>query len=435
MKERTAMAHVNYSKDPDGFRTEKTGRFYLNYGYVVVLFAFVIILVLWGVFNSFGIYFKSMISEFGWTRASTSGAFSLASFLSGLVAAYMGFLNDRFGPRVVMSLCGLCLGFGCIFMSQVETLWHFYLFFGIIIGFAMGGGFIPLISTVARWFTVHRGLMTGIVASGVGAGALIVPQISNTLLSRFGWRTSYIITGIGALVIVIAAAQFLKNQPGPGKQNAADEEPKTPKNEDCGDQSASLGEALGSVPFWLFSLTGFCYGYNLFSLTVHVVPHAVDLGIPPGLAAGLLSTYGGFSIVGKILFGRVLDKINSKKTMFIGFSMMMVAFLGLVFAERTWAIFTSVGVFGFFYGACTVSHSPMTATLFGLKSHGLIMGVFAISVTIGGALGPFLTGAIFDQTGSYRTAFAICAAVGVTGMAGTAGIRQMRLQRRFRGHC
>ena len=70
----------------------------------------------------------------------------------------------------------------------------------------------------------------------------------------------------------------------------------------------------------------------------------------------------------------------------------------------------------------------MTATLFGLKSHGLIMGVFAISVTIGGALGPFLTGAVFDHTESYRTAFAICALVSVIGMAATAGIRQMRIQ-------
>lgn len=423
------MANLDYSADPDGLQTEKTGKTPLSYGYFVVLFAFVIIVVQWGIFHSFGIYFKSMISEFGWTRASTSGAFSLASFLSGLVAAYMGFLNDRFGPRVVMSLCGLCLGFGCIFMSRVETLWHFYLFFGIIIGFAMGGAFIPLISTVARWFTVHRGLMTGIVASGVGAGTLIVPQISNTLLSRFGWRTSYFITGIGALVVVTAAAQFLKNQSGRRDQTADDGGTKISNPEDSNGQSASLGEALGSVQFWLFSITGFCYGYNLFSLTVHVVPHAVDLGILPGLAAGLLSTYGGLSIVGKILFGRVLDKMNSKKTMFIGFGMMMVAFLGLVLAERTWVIFTSVGLFGFFYGACTVSHSPMTATLFGLKSHGLIMGVFAISVTLGGALGPFLTGAIFDQTASYRTAFAICAVVSIIGMAGTAGISLMRIQR------
>ena len=423
------MANFDYSTDPDGLHTEKTGKTPLYYGYFVVLFAFVIIVVQWGVFHSFGIYFKSMISEFGWTRASTSGAFSIASFLSGLVAAYMGFLNDRFGPRVVMSLCGLFLGVGCIFMSRVETLWHFYLFFGIIIGFAMGGAFIPLISTVARWFTVHRGLMTGIVASGVGAGTLIVPQISNTLLLHFGWRTSYFITGIGALVVVIVAAQFLKNQSGRRDQTAADGGPKISNPEDSNGQSATLGEALGSVPFWLFSLTGFCYGYNLFSLTVHVVPHAVDLGILPGLAVGLLSIYGGLSIVGKILFGRVLDKIDGKKTMFIGFSMTMIAFLGLVLAERTWAIYTSVGLFGFFYGACTVSHSPMTATLFGLKSHGLIMGVFAISVTIGGALGPFLTGAIFDQTASYRTAFAICAVVSVIGMAGTAGIRLMRIQR------
>lgn len=423
------MKNLDHSPDPNGSKlVVKNDKSLPYYGYFVVLFAFIIMVIQWGIFYSFGVYFKPMISEFGWTRALTSGAFSLAAILSGLVAAYMGWMNDKFGSRVVMSLCGLFLGLGCIFMSQTESLWNFYVYYGIIIGLAMSGGFIPLISTVTRWFTTDRGLMTGIVASGVGVGALVGPQISTRLLLYFGWRGSYLITGITALVAVVAAAQFLKNHSDHRDQRADDSLQPVSKPADTDHQSVYLRQALGSAQFWIFSLTGFCYGYTLFSLTVHVVPHAVDLGIMPKMAAGLLSTFGGLSIVGKILFGKILDRINGKKTMFIGFSMMAIAFLTIVFAERTWTIFMSVGVFGFFYGACTVSHSPITATLFGLKSHGLIMGVFAISVTIGGAFGPFLTGAIYDQTESYRTAFAICAAVSVIGMIATSGLRQKRIQ-------
>jgi MFS family permease len=234
-------------------------------------------------------------------------------------------------------------------------------------------------------------------------------------------------TGIAAVVIVLTFAQFLKKAPNQSKPTIDDgfKNFSDPTNPEL--QSISLIYALRSAQFWIFSLTGFCYGYTLFSLTVHVVPHAVDFGIMPELAAGLLSTYGGLSIAGKIIFGKILDRIKSKKTMLIGFCMMTIAFTGIVFAERVWAIFLCVGLFGFFYGACTVSHSPITATLFGLKSHGLIMGVFGISVTFGGALGPFFTGAIYDHTDSYQTAFAVCIAVSVIGMLTTASLRQNRI--------
>jgi len=181
------------------------------YGYVIVALAFLIMIIQWGVIYSFGIYFKPMIAEFGWTRALTSGAFSIAFFLSGLVVVFMGWLNDRFGPRFVMSLCGLLLGTGCLLLSRTDSLWRFYLYYGVIIGLAMGGNYIPLISTVARWFVANRGLMTGIVASGVGVGALVGPAISNRILMSFGWRHAYFITGIAILIVMVSAAQFLKN--------------------------------------------------------------------------------------------------------------------------------------------------------------------------------------------------------------------------------
>ncbi|MBN2061148.1 MAG: MFS transporter [Deltaproteobacteria bacterium] len=422
------MVNLDHPTHPDGSKSENKTNPSFYYGYFISLFAFIIMVVLWGVFHSFGVYFKPMISEFGWTRALTAAAFSLASFSSGIATAFMGWLNDRFGPRIVMTLCGLLMGLGCVFMSRTQSLWQFYLAFGIMIGPAMGGSFVPPISTVTRWFVVHRGLMTGIVASAVGVGALVVPQISNALLSHFGWRVSYLITGAAAMVIVVTFAQFLKNHPGRAESNPDEKLERIPNPADFDRESISLTQALGSNQFWLFSLTGFCYGYTLFSLTVHVVPHAADLGILPELAAGLLSIYGGLSIVGKITFGKILDRINSKRTMFIGFGMMAIAFAAIVFAEKTWSLFLSVGLFGFFYSACTVSQSPMTAVLFGLKSHGSIMGVFGMSVTFGGALGPFLTGAIYDHAESYQIAFTICIAVSMIGMLSTAVLRQTRIQ-------
>jgi len=422
------MEKSDQSRGSAGFgRAAKKGKPTPRYGYVIVGLAFLIMVVQWGIYYSFGIYFKPMIAEFGWSRALTSGAFSSAFIISGLVVVVMGWLNDRFGPRFVMSLCGLLLGTGCLLLSRTDSLRGFYLYYGIIIGLAMGGNFIPLISTVARWFATNRGLMTGIVASGVGVGALIGPQISSRLLMSFGWRDAYFITGIVVLVVMVPAAQFLKNHLIPRKTAGVMPLRQIPKSAHDDPHSVSLGQALGSSQFWFLSLAGFCYGYTVFSLTIHVVPNAIDLGMLPETAAGLLSVFGGLSVVGKVVFGQVLDKITSRRTMIIGFGMMTAAFLTFVFIKGSWGILAGVAIFGFFYGACTVSQSPIVATLFGLRSHGLIMGVFAVSVTIGGALGPFLSGAIYDRTASYRAAFVICAAVSVVGVMSTSLLRQKRI--------
>ena len=104
------------------------------YGYVIVLIGFFNMLLMFGAFYSFGVFFKPLSTEFGWTRATTSGAYSLAMFLSGLLAIVMGRLTDRFGPRVVLTLCGFLLGLGFLLMSQVSAIWQLYLFYGVIIG-------------------------------------------------------------------------------------------------------------------------------------------------------------------------------------------------------------------------------------------------------------------------------------------------------------
>lgn len=418
------MQKSDHSPGPPGPVPAATKPFY---GYVIVAMALLIMVTQWGVIHSFGVYFKPMIAEFGWTRALTSGAFSTAFVLSGAVVVFMGWLNDRLGPRIVMSVCSLLLGSGCLLLSRTDTLGHFYLYYGIIIGLGLGGNFIPLISTVTRWFVARRGIMTGIVASGVGFGALIGPAVSNRLLMSFGWRRAYFITGIAVLIVMGSAAQFLRNHPGSSVQTADRSLPLVSKTTHDNSHGASLGQAIGSSQFWFLFLTGFCYGYTVFSLTIHVIPYALDLGMLPGLAAGLLSVFGALSVVGKIVFGKILDKINSKRTMTIGYGVMTVAFLTLIATQSAWGILAGVGIFGLFYGACTVSQSPLIAILFGLRSHGLIMGVFAVSVTLGAALGPFVSGAIFDHMASYRLAFAICAIVSVAGVTGTALIRQKRV--------
>jgi MFS family permease len=149
---------------------------------------------------------------------------------------------------------------------------------------------------------------------------------------------------------------------------------------------------------------------------VHITPHAIELGIPAISAANLIATVGGLGIIGKVLMGRVGDIIGNKRIMIIGYILMSAALTWLVAAEKAWMLFSIAGIFGFGYGGITVSHSPLIAELFGLRSHGLIFGVLDISIMGGAAMGPLLTGYIFDVTGSYRRAFMLCALIAFSGI-------------------
>jgi MFS family permease len=388
----------------------------LFYGYIVVGVSLLIMSIMWGGYYAFGVFFKPVLNEFGWTKAMTSGAFSLASIMNGLLTVAAGRLTDKFGPRMVMTVCGLFLGLGFMLMSQMSNVFHLYLFYGISVGAGMSGSFIPLTSTVARWFFKRRSLMMGIVVAGTGIGALMGPPVASRLIPIYGWRMSYAILGGITLLVVVLSAQFIKRDPTQAGQVPYGENQIKQVGLNSSVEGLSLREAISFPQFWVFFATGFCYGYCVFTIMVHMTPHAIESGVPAVRAANILATIGGLGILGKVLLGRLGDIVGNRRTLILGFVLMSLALICLVPAKITWMLFLIAGIFGFAYGGITVSHSPLLAELVGLRSHGLIFGVFGISVSWGGAVGPFLTGYLFDVTKSYQTAFLLCAAISLTGI-------------------
>ena len=388
------------------------------YGYIVVVAAFLIMLVMFGVYYAFGVFFKPVLAEFGWTRVMTSGAFSLSWIVSGLLAIVMGRLTDRFGPRLVMTLCGFFLGLGYLLVAQISAVWQLYLFYGVIIGIGMGGAFVPLMSTVARWFVKRRGMMTGIVVAGVGMGSLIAPPVASRLIATYDWRLSYIILGSIILVVVVLLAQLLRRDPTQVRQVPYSE------NEEQGfkpeTEGFSLKEAVCTKRFWLVSAMFGCFGFCALAIMVHIVAHATELGISAASAANILATIGGMGIVGRVVLGTAADRIGNRQAFIIGFIFMSAALFWLMPATEAWMLYLFAAVFGFGYGGCATSESPLVAELFGLSSHGLIMGVIALGFTSGAAIGPFLAGYVFDFAGSYQVAFLVCAVTAVAGLILTA---------------
>jgi len=390
------------------------------YGYIVVVVSFLILIMTLGLFMVFGVFFKPLQDEFGWSSALTSGAFSIAFSISvivqGSLSILMGGLTDRLGPRLVVTLCGLLLGLGYLLMSQINAAWQLYLFFGVIIGIGMSGVWIPPLSTIARWFVRRRGMMTGIAVAGAAVGTLIGSPISSRLINTYGWRLSYVILGGALLVIVILTAQFLRRDPTQvgqfpyGGKNAKEPElePET--------KSFSFQEAVRTIQFWLFIFMFFCFGFCMDGAMVHIVPHAIELGIPSITAANMLAISFGISIIGNFTLGSLGDRIGSRQIFIIGFILMAAALFCLMLARDLWLLYLFALVFGIAFGGLGTSESPLVAWLFGLSSHGLIFGFALLGFNCGAAAGPFVTGYIFDITGSYRYEFLVSACVGIIGL-------------------
>jgi MFS family permease len=385
------------------------------YGYIVVIVAFLIMVVSWGLYSVFGVFFNPLLTEFGWTRAMTSGAFSVSMILSGVLGIVMGGLTDRFGPRLVVTLCGIFLGLGYLLMSQISALWQLYLFYGVIIGIGVSGIWVPLLSSVARWFVRRRSLMTGIVVAGVGIGGLVAPMVISRLIAAYDWRLSYAIQGITILMVMVLGAQFFKRAPAQQGQLPYGENEGKQQELTSEAKAFSFKEAIYTAQFWLLFAMFVCYGFCTFSVLVHIVPHAIELEISAINAANILASVSGISVLGNFVLGSVGDRIGNKWIFIISFILMS--------AVLFWMLYLFAVVFGFALGGMATSESPLVARLFGLSSHGLIFGVVGFGHIIGGAVGPVVAGYIFDLTLSYQMAFLVCAVVGVAGLILTAMLR------------
>jgi len=386
------------------------------YGYIIVGLCFLIMMASFGLYDSYGIFVKPLTNAFNWTRATTSAAYSLSFLIFGFVGIILGGLTDRFGPRVVLTACGLFLGLGYILMSQLSSLWQLYLFYGVIIGVGMSALYAPVLSLIARWFVQRRGLMTGIVLSGLGIGQLVAPPLISRLVSVYDWSISYIFIGIIVLVIVVLATQFLKRDPSQIGQLPYGEQTVDFHASATGYLTYSLREASRTPQFWILVGMKLCYGYYMFSIVVHIIPHATDLGISPINAANILAIHGAAMVVASFLLGRAGDRIGPRQVFIICFTIALASSIWLIQARELWALYVFAVFMGFANGGNVASDSPMAARLFGLSSLGSIVGVSSCAFSIGVALGPTITGYVFDATGSYQIAFITCAAVSTMGI-------------------
>ncbi len=382
-----------------------------------------------GALFAYGVFFKEIQAEFGWSRATISGASSLALLMMGAAGVLAGRLNDRIGPRILIAVSAVFLGFGYLLLSRIQSPWQLYVVFGILAGIGFSTHDVITLSTVARWFDKRRGTMSGIVKVGTGSGQLLGPMLATLLLAVFGWRYSNVIIGAAILVALLLVAQLMRRDPQEmgllpdgriSKSNGW--------NGEVTGRSLILREAARIEQFWTICITEFAIFFCLFTIVVHIVPHARDLGLAPAYAAGVLSTIGGVSIVGRIVMGSANDRIGGKRALLICIIMLFCSFVWLQLASTAWMLFLFAVIYGFAHGGFFTVVSPMVAEWFGTGSHGMLFGIVLFCGTLGGSVGPLVAGRIFDVTGSYQMVFLILTGLTVIGFALMMRLRPVRVR-------
>lgn len=393
----------------------KSGVFY---GWVIVLISFVTLVLVMGTRFTFGIFYISILEETGWSRAATAGIFSVSMLVYAAASLGVGAAFDRLGTRRLFPCAALILGVGYILCSRIETLWQFYLYYGVVVGFGLTAlGFVPHVSLVSRWFVRRRGMANSLALSGQGVGALALAPLTEVLIAQMGWRNSYLFYGI-LLPVVLIPLMWLWLRPSPqsmGLQPDGDAAPptaETPPPESPGTQDgASAGvytQVLKTPAFWALFFIVFTLALNQMTLVVHQTAYLVDRGFQPEFAAWMLGISGILRSGGTVIWGTISDRVTRESSFTIS------AFLGLVSipfllmaspATGTWTVVVFVLLMGLGYGGVNVVYAASAADIFQGPNFGKILGLLDVGFGLGAAIGTYVAGYLFDRFQSYHLTF------------------------------
>ena len=391
------------------------------YGYIVVVAAFFVWVMSRGFMQTFGVFYKPMLAEFGWARATLAGPRSVMSLVEGALGIIAGRLTDRFGPLKVVLIFGSFLGIAAILMSQVSNIWQIYIALGLLAGIGMGATGNPTMAVVARWFVKRRGLMSGLVQAGSGVGGMVLPPLMGWIIVNDGWRPAYIVLGIISLVLIIAFALCLTRDPREKGQlpygyeekiatEASSRQPGSPAIQ------FSLGEAVRTQQFWMLLIILFGFGVCRSIVMVHIAAHATDLGYSLAIGATVLAIMGGVSIASRVGMGRLADAIGNRSAMIVGYLVAVASLLWILVTREIWGLYIFAVAFGFSWGALAVLRMPITAEVFGLSSLASILAGVDFGTHFGSSIGPWLGGFLFDLTGEYTLAFSFTAGIAFIGL-------------------
>ncbi len=394
------------------------------YGWWIVAAGFVLQL-LNGVllFNSFGIYFVLLREEFKWSKTVISGAFSMARTESGVLGPLQGWLIDRFGPRLIVTIGLMLFGIGFMLLSQVNSIITFYLVFLLMsIGSSLGG-FMAVSTSVANWFARKRATAMGLAMTGMGVGGLLVPVLA-WFLDAYGWRAVAFYSGVIIIVIGLPVAQLMRRRP---EDHGYLPDGAVPIGRPSGTTSADMStrsvipgysarEAMRTRAFWLLAIGHASALLVVGAVMVHLVPHIHDdVGLSLRTAGMVVAVMTAMDIMGRLVGGVLGDRINKRIGVVVCMAGHSLGLLALAFATNLPMVLLFAVVHGLAWGARGPMLMSIRADYFGRASYGTIMGFSSLIMMMGMTLGPIFAGVMADQFGDYRIGFIVLAGLAALG--------------------
>lgn len=419
-------------------------RFPFYYGWAVVGVAFVTLAVAVNTRTTFSLLFPPILAEFGWERGTTAAAFS-CGFLAAIVyAPFVGTFMHQYGPRVVVPVGALLVSSGMVAITFVTQPWQLYLAFGVLVGGASTAiSYLGHSVFLPFWFVRRRGLALGVAFSGVGVGSIVLFPWIQSLIDEAGWREAcWVVAGV-LLAVVLPLNLFLQRRrpedlglapdgdAAAGSPHAVRRPADYVVDRDWAATDWTLGRALRTARFWWLGVSFFSCLFAWYAIQVHQTKYLIDAGFSPETAAFALGLVGFTACGGQIVLGLLSDRIGREwvwTISMLGFVLCYVILLSM--PERPvhallYAMVAAQGMLG--YGTVSV-FGAIPAEIFQGRQYGRIYGSLTIFGSLGGGSGPFVTGIIFDSTGSYTAAFWIallfaCVSIAAMWQAGPRKVR------------
>ena len=394
------------------------------YGWLIVAVTFVTMAIGVNARTAFSLFFPPILSEFGWERGVTAGAFSFGFVVSGAISPLIGRLMDRAGPRAVMELGVALMGGGLLLAPLTTQPWHLYLTIGVMVGAgSVCLGYSGQSLFLPNWFIRRRGLAMGIAFAGVGIGSVTLLPWVQHMIEQTGWRTACTAIGILVLLVLAPINLLVRKRPediglAPDGGAASSATMAKPASNIVDPVWAgidwTLPRALATSRFWWIALGYFCGLYIWYAVQVHQTKFLLDIGFSPSVGVWALGVVSLLGIPGQILLGHISDRIGREwiwAASCAGFAICFAALMGLRYAPVLPLVYLMIlaqGALG--YGLTSIM-GAVVLEIFQGRHYGSIFGTIMLAGLAGGAAGPWVTGFLHDLTGSYTLAFAIGIAV------------------------
>jgi len=334
--------------------------------------------------------------DFGIARAAASLPYTLTMLGLGLGGVIMGRLSDRFGIMLPIMAGGIALGLGYVAAGLSENLWQFALAHGLLIAVGGAAGFGPMVADLSHWFIRRRGIAVALCACGNYIGGALWPPVVQHLVQEIGWRQTHIAIGIFCALTMIPMALLLRRRFRHVISSPATVAAPT---------SSSLGFSNKTLQI-LLAIAGFTCCVAMSMPQVHIVAYCTDLGYGVARGAEMLSLMLAFGVVSRIASGFVADRIGGLGTFMLSSVLQMTALTLYLGFSSLPSLYVISALFGLFQGGLIPSYAIIVREYFPAREAGTRLGIIIMCTLFGMALGGWMSGWIFDITGSYQAAFA-----------------------------